>query len=221
VLPKPPCSLFVLSCVAGLAVATPVPAVELGLGPPRQQDGRVWADVRIDDVLSSRVESSLSRGMPATLHVHTELWRHRGAWFDRLESAFDVAAKIRYEVWSKSFLVEWKGTAPVSFASLDSVRAFLSRPLALPVGRIEKLAADGRYFLVATATLKPLTVEDVEEGEGWLSGEVENKRGKGLGIVTAIPRSLFDAVRNFTGLGDERARQISPVFSLEAPEGPG
>jgi hypothetical protein len=62
--------------------------------------------------------------------------------------------------------------------------------------------------------LKPLTVEDIAEGEGWLSGEVEEKRGAGLGILTAIPRTVFDAVRNFAGLGDERARAISDDFDV-------
>ena len=57
--------------------------------------------------------------------------------------------------------------------------------------------------------------EDVEEGEGWLSGEVEEKRRSGLGVLTAIPRSLFDAVRNFAGLGDQRARAITDDFRLE------
>ena len=100
----------------------------------------------------------------------------------------------------------------VSFDSLDAVRFFLSRPLALPVGRIDHLDPDGRYYVVISAALKPLTVEDIEEGEGWLSGEVENKRAAGFGIVIAIPHSIFDAVRNLAGFGDERARAISGEF---------
>src|SRR5438093_7301958 len=91
----------------------------------------------------------------------------------------------------------------------------LSRPLSLPAGRVGLLEPRARYYVVVSVTLKPLSVEDIEEGEGWLSGEVENKRRAGLGILTAIPRSLFDAARNFAGFGDERARAITDDFELE------
>jgi hypothetical protein len=57
--------------------------------------------------------------------------------------------------------------------------------------------------------------------EGWLSGEVEQKRGAGFGIITELPRSVFDAVRNFVGFGDQKARAISSDFELRTlfPEG--
>jgi hypothetical protein len=67
--------------------------------------------------------------------------------------------------------------------------------------------------VVLSATVKPLSVEDVAEVEGWLSGEVRDQRGSGLGAITALPRSLFDAARNFAGLGDTRARAVSIEFT--------
>ena len=33
----------------------------------------------------TRVENSLSRGMPATIQYRTELWRRRTGWFQKLE----------------------------------------------------------------------------------------------------------------------------------------
>ena len=153
--------------------------------------------------------------MPATFQFHAELWRHRTAWFDRLESSFDAAVKIRYEVWSKLYRVEQKGRAPIGAASLDSVATLLSRPLGLPVARIAPLKPGARYYVAVSVTLKPLTVEDIEEGEGWLSGEVETKRGSGLRLVTAIPRAVFDAMRNLAGFGDVRARAASDDFEVE------
>jgi hypothetical protein len=69
--------------------------------------------------------------------------------------------------------------------------------------------------VVLTATLRPLTVEDLEEVEGWLSGEVGNTKKSGFGVVTEIPRSVFDAVRNVAGFGDQKARAISEPFTLE------
>ena len=98
----------------------------------------------------------------------------------------------------------------------------LSRPVALRVGRVGALDPGARYYVVVVATLKPLSVEDVEEIEGWLSGEVEHKHGAGFGVITDLPRSVFDAVRNFTGFGDQKARAISADFELRTLfPGPG
>jgi Domain of unknown function (DUF4390) len=198
----------------GLVLASPCSALEVELDPPHENGGRVWVNLRLVEVFSQRVEESLSRGMPATLVVHAELWRRRGGWFDRLESSFEGSIKIRYEVWSKLYLLERKALPTLSVTSLDSVRTSLSRPMSLPVSRVGRLTPGSRYYVVASVTLKPLTVEDIEEGEGWLSGEVD-KRPSGVGFVTGIPRSVFDAVRNFAGFGDERDRAISEDFRLE------
>ena len=72
-----------------------------------------------------------------------------------------------------------------------------------------------------TATLRPLTVEDAQEVEGWLSGEVEQNSHSGFGVVTSLPRSIFDAVRNFAGFGDEKARALSDDFRLADVPGAG
>jgi hypothetical protein len=98
------------------------------------------------------------------------------------------------------------------------VRLVLSRPVALPLAPLQSLPQSSRYYVVVSVTLKPLSVEDVEEGEGWLSGEVADRRRAGVGLITAIPRSLFDAVRNFAGLGDQRARAITDEFELGSLE---
>jgi hypothetical protein len=204
-----------LAIVLALAIVPPVLALEIELDPPRVSAGFLWADIRLDDVFSPRVEGSLARGMPATFLFHVELWKRRGAWFDRLESSFEASVKVRFDVWSKAYLMEQQGRAPITTSSLDSVAIILSRPLALPVARATVLEPRHRYYVVLSVTLKPLSVEDIEEGEGWLSGEVQNKRSAGIGVVTAVPRAVFDAVRNFAGFGDQRARAISREFELE------
>ncbi len=203
------CGALVVLLTLGAARAH---ALELTLEPPRESAGRVWIGVHLSDLFEDRVAQSLSRGMPATLELHAELWRKRSGWFDRMESSYDAAVRIRYEVWNDWYLVEHPGEAPLTFGSLDSVSLILSRPIALPVGRISAMQEDGRYYVAVSATLKPLSVEDVEEVEGWLSGEVETKRRAGFGVITELPRALFDAVRNFAGFGDHRAREQTPQF---------
>ncbi len=196
-------------------------ALEVALNRPHESGGYVWTDVVITDPFAVRVEESLSRGMPATLDLHAELWRRRSGWFDRLMNSADASIKIRYEVWSRTYRLVRRGAPDRVVADLESVREELSGPMALPVARMDELKEGARYYLVVSVTLKPLSLEDVEEGEGWLSGEVQTNRKSGVGVITGIPRSLFEAVRNFAGFGDQRARAITPDFMLgnlrEAP----
>ena len=197
-------------------IATDAGAVMVSIARPRENAGYVWVDLRLDDLFPPRVEQSLSRGMPATLLLHAELWRRRTGWFDRLETTYESPLKIRYDVWSEQYLMERSGASTLALASLDSVRAMLSRPLSLPVGRVGQIDPGARYYVAVSVTLKPLTVEDLEEGEGWLSGEVETKRRSGFGVITGLPVAVFDAVRNFAGFGDQRARALSADFDLQA-----
>jgi hypothetical protein len=197
-----------------LASSSPVRAFEIGVEAPHADDGYVWADVRVAELFEGRVAESLGRGMPATLQMRAELWRRRAAWFDRVERTFEGSVRVRYDVARKTYRVERANAAPRVYETLDSVRAALARSIALPVARVEHLREDARYYVVVTATLRPLSVEDVEEVEGWLSGEVQSGRRSSFGFITALPRAVFDAVRNFSGFGDEQARAVSLDFSL-------
>jgi hypothetical protein len=205
-------ALVALALVLGAAGAA---AMDLECSPPRLQGGWLWVDVHLSDVFPARVEESLGRGMPARLQIHAELWRRRTGWFDRMNNAFDADIKIRHDVWTRRYRMERPGVQAVTASTLDSLSLVLSRTLSLPIAHLGDLPRNARYYVVVSVTLKPLSVEDVEEGEDWLSGEVVTKRRAGVGIITALPHSLFDAVRNFAGLGDQRVRAISEDFRLD------
>lgn len=192
-------------------------AIEVAVGTPTFRADTVWVNVRLSELFSSRVEESLARGMPATLQLHAELWHRRTAWFDRLDRYVDAELRVRWEVWNNAYRLDRRGAPPLGVATLDSLTAVLTRPLALPIGPIRPEGHGGPHFIVVTAVLRPLSVEDAAEVESWLSGEVESKRGSGFGLVTQVPRALFDAVRNFAGFGDDRGRGISDDFRLEGP----
>jgi hypothetical protein len=189
-------------------------ALDVALGPARVENGQLVAEIRLMDIFAPRIEQSLARGMPATIVLHAELWKRRTAWFDRLVVSQDAAIKVRYLVWEDLYQVERHRLQPIETASLDSIRTLLSRPVPLPLAASSTLDPRGRYFVAVSATIKPLSVEDLREGEGWLSGEVESGRREGFGVLTALPRSVFDAVRNFAGFGDDRARAVSEDFEL-------
>ena len=198
-----------------LALAPAAPALEITVQPPRERSGYLWVDARLGDLFEPHVAGSLARGMPATLALHAELWRRRGGWFDNLESVFDAELRLRYDFRSATYRLERTGAQPLVVPGLDSVRAVLLRPLPLPVGRVGPLLAGRRYYVVVSATLKPLSVEDAAAVEGWLSGEVEGGRKGPFDLLTGLPRSLFDTARNFAGFGDEHARATTEEFGLE------
>ena len=189
-----------------LALAATAQALDVSLSAPHSRSGWAVLDARLSDLFEERTAQSIARGMPATLQVHSELWRRRNLWFDALDHTFDASVRVRYEVWSERYRVEQRGTAPLRFSTLDSVAIYLSRPVSLPIGRLSRLQPNARYYAVVTVTLKPLTVEDVEEVEGWISGEPS---GDG---ITALPRSVFDAVRGVSGFGDRKTRTTSSDF---------
>ena len=199
---------------AVLAFPGTASALDLASGRPREREGLLIVEARLSDVFEARVAESLARGMPATLQVHAELWRRRRAWFDKLESSVDASVRIRYDVWTDRYLLERFGADPIVVDSIDSAATVLSRPWILTVGRVGQLSATSNYYVALSATLRPLTVEDLAEVEGWLSGEVKDKRRAGFGVIAEIPLSLFDAVRNVAGFGDERARAVSDDFRL-------
>lgn len=213
-------AITALAHAATLASATAAVALDLDLGPPHLRDGNVEVAFHVEDPFAPRVEESLGRGMPATLGITAELWQHRTAWFDRLIGRVTLEIRVRYDVWTRTYRIERQGMPDAATSTIDSVGLALSRPIEVPLATSDRLSEGGRYYVVVAATLKPLSVDDVEEGEGWLSGEVVDKRHAGLGVLTAIPRSVFDAVRNLAGLGDQRVRAISDDFKRSDLTGP-
>ena len=216
----PPRSIAHLLAMLAIGGASRAHALDLDLGVPRVRSDSVWVDVRLVDPLSSRIEESLARGMPATLQLHAELWHRRRAWFDRLEENVDAELRIRYEVYNRMYRVERRGAPTLRVGTVDSLRLVLERPFALLAGRVHPESRRTSHFVVVTAVLRPLSVEDVAEVESWLSGEVETKRRSGFGLITQVPQALFDTVRNFAGFGDARARAISDDFDIEPTEEP-
>jgi hypothetical protein len=197
-----------------LLMGGPAWGLDLDLSAPRERRGYLYVDVYVREPFGERVRESLQRGMPATVQLRAELWRRRNGWFDRMESSFEARVRVQYEAWSDRFRIERAGGEAIRVSGLDSAATVLSRPWALPVGRIGDLKPGVRYYVVVHAILKPLSVEDVAEVEGWLSGEMRSGRGAGLGVITELPVSLFDAVRNFAGFGDKRSRTTSEEFEL-------
>jgi len=211
---RPACCCFGALLVSLALGVDPAHAFKLtSIRPTKDTSNVLWVEAQLEEPIEPRVARSLGRGMPATLTLHAELWRRRSGWFDRMERAVEATFRMRYDAWGDRWRLDRPGAPPVVVGSLDSLKLALEHTLAMPVSPLERIPRETSCYLVVSASLRPLNVEDVEEVEGWLSGEVKEKRGSGLGILTGIPRSLFEAARNFAGFGDERSRLISTDFT--------
>jgi len=70
-------------------------------------------------------------------------------------------------------------------------------------------------------TVKPLTVEDLQRVEDWLSGEAKRTGRPGPGSIARLPRYLVGVLANLSGLGDETTRWRSASFlPADLPSGP-
>ena len=217
-LPRSPspswCARVLAAVVRVAAAARSAAAFEITtVTAARDEAGQLWVTTQLRDPIEPRVRASLERGMPATLFLHAELWRRRAGWFDRLERSADATLRLRHDVWRDEWRLERNGAAPMSVGDVDSLAIVLSRPLVLEIPGLDRLGDDDRCYVSFTATVKPLSVEDAEEVEGWVSGEVRNQGHAGFGVITQLPRSLFDAVRNFTGFGDSRDQAQTSDFT--------
>ena len=202
-------ALVLLALLAPAARAFQLTAIR----PVRDASGQLWVELRIEDPLEPRVANSLGRGMPATLTLHVELWRRRKSWFDAMERAVDASFRMHYDVWADNWRLDRPGGSTLTVGTIDSLETALERTLALPVSPLDRIGPDVACYVVVSASLRPLNVEDVEEVEIWLSGEVKVKQRSSLSLLTSLPRSLFEAARNFAGFGDERSRLISTDFT--------
>jgi hypothetical protein len=162
--------------------------------------GQLVVDLVLEHLLDSATEDVLERGVPVTLLCEVEVWRERSAWFDRLDAVRAVSYKLQWDAWDEVYVLRGDGREEI-FVDLGEALTALERRPAVPIAPLDLLTDGDTYYLVVNAALKPLTVEDVDELEGWLSGEIKSGRQRGLGIV-GLPKALYGLLKNVTGFGD-------------------
>jgi len=170
---------------------------------------QVAVDVSLAGLFSSRVRQSIEGGMPATLVLTLDLWRDRKGWFDQLVATRSVLYRMRYDAWREDYDLA-RGTEPVSHLdSLETVARALSVPIRVPVADRARLSPDHRYYVVVTASLRPLTPEGLSEIEQFLATQAREARGGPSGerrsSIARLPRSVLSVLAALSGLGDEMA----------------
>lgn len=199
----------------GLVLAPhPAGAVEvIGTSVARSGD---WATVtlRVDHAFSDRIAMTLDRGMPVTVVVTVDVWQDRAGWFDKLEGEQTIVLRAFRNSWSDDFTLRRGKEPDRTIADKNALELEISRPMRVRVVPLSKLAAADRHYAIVTAAVKPLTVEDLEAVEKWLSGEAKRSGKPGPGSIAKLPSYLVNMLTNLSGFGDEVARWRSGDFRI-------
>ena len=215
--------LFALavSHTAGSAQGTPRLAIDLPAAPDPPpapgtsgEAGSVSATaspvigpaVRAIDVLSDgQTRDLLRNGFPARLHFRLELWHESGV-FNALDNSRDWDVIIRYDPVQKRFraarIAEDGATVLGDFEQFPALAAAVAAPLIVPLVPRRR---GGRYFYNVVLDVEMLSLNDLDEVEHWLRGElrpaVQGKRNPagviGRGLRTLMVRLLGAERRHY------------------------
>jgi hypothetical protein len=151
-----------------------------------------------------------------TVIVTIDVWQNRAGWFDRLVGEQTVVLRAFRNAWSDDFTLRRGNEPDRMIGDQHHLELEIARPMRVRVVPAARLAPAERYYAIVTASVKPLTVEDLEAVEKWLSGEAKRSGKPGPGSLAKLPRYLVGVLANLSGFGDEVARWRSGNFTLAA-----
>lgn len=173
----------------------------------------VTVALRTAAALSPRVRSSLERGMPATVQLSVELWRVRPGWFDQRVHLQQTEIRIARDAWSDEYEMQRDVGPRITVPDLEEVDYQLTRPMRVRLVPASTMEPVARHYVIARVEVKPLTAEDIEEVEGWLSGEAKRAGKPGPGSIARLPKSMMVVLANLSGFGNEVAQFRGGTFT--------
>jgi len=172
--------------------------------------GLLTVNFSAQGLFSPRIVESITRGFPATLTYEIQLWKDRKMWMDKLIQVNTLSYRIKYDPWEAGYRIQTRiGSSPAVF-DIEHVERSLCIHVKTLVGSVRTVQPTATHYISLRATMVPVTPEDMDEVETWLSdGKPKGRRG-----ITAIPGYLFDVIVGLSGLGDEAVTAKSPPFQL-------
>jgi hypothetical protein len=158
-------------------------------------------------------EQTLLEGFPTHMTYTVELWRDRGLWFDKLELSRILTVKVTYDLWAERYVVQFRKDNLSRFQTIEEVAEATCRLSDLKLVSAEQLDPSKKYYVSASARLRPLTIEEIGELEDWLSGKRRTGDGDGGGVLS-IPKYLVKMLLGSAGVTERNALTKSDTFSV-------
>ena len=203
-----------------LSIAVPLAAqrdARLVVALPNGASDASVPEVSAVKVLDDRsIEELLHSGFPARLHYRIELWQ-AGGLFDNLQRHAEWDVIVRYNPlerrYSATRIEADRATSLGSLGTMKEVDAALAKPFT-PAIAAPKAGEHNRYYWISTLDVEMLSVNDLDEVERWLHGEltpaVHGDRNPGTalgrGVTTLITRVLGGKQRHY----EARTREYRP-----------
>jgi len=200
-----------------------IAALLMALAPPLRAQGGTRLDITLPAPGSRGAEAPLLRsphvfddramedllvnGFPARLHYRLELWSTSG-WFDHLRDQIEWDVIVRYNAldhrYTASRVIGTTITPLGTYGELRGVVDAIGQPFQPP---LHAPSGHDRYYYNAVLDIEMLSVNDLDEVERWLRGElrpaVRGKKSPG----TAITRGAKTLVVRLLG-GEERHYEV-------------
>lgn|GEM_PF-1100400 len=152
---------------------------------------------------------SLGDGIAATLLIVIDLWQEKSNWWDSLVRSRVIAYRFRRDVWTgEAELLDQSGVSR-RFTDREALATELERLREIDLGSSRDFKTGKTYYVSVKAMVRPLSLEDLENVDAWLSGDVTGSEGKG---ILGIPKSVARALIGASGLGDQSAIGRSMKF---------
>ncbi len=173
--------------------------------------GFTYVSYRLDRPFEGKALEGIRSGLPSTLTYTVELWRRRVGWWDRLEETRESQARVLRDLLNEEYVLV-TGEEVRRFRELD---ALTEAACAQRREYFQALGPGRGYYVVVTANLAPLSVEDLRELESWLQGSLrsgEVSPGEG---VAGLSGTMVGLLLAWTGFGDDDVRARSTTFLPE------
>jgi Domain of unknown function (DUF4390) len=204
--------------LALVALAPPARAAELVVDRLAVSKGELCADVHLVDLFDTRTRNVVASGLPITVRFATELWRDRSHWFDENVDARLESFRIRWDPGEKTYTLSHPGPGARvdEFEGLDELLDEVSHRV-LVVHPFGALDAQSRYFVAIEVAVRPLTLQEFRDLDGWVEGRIRGNEApsdapadedSGEGISGAVLGFLLD----LSGWGDVILRARTPTF---------
>lgn len=222
---------FALAVGSLLGLVGPARSSELLVERLGVSQGQLCAQVLLVDLFEARTRNAVASGLPITVRFSTELWRDRSRWFDQNVDARVENFRVRWNPRERTYALAHPGPGHRidEYERLDDLVADLSHRI-LAVHPRWALDERSRYFVSVEVAVRPLTLEEFRELDGWVGGQIRGgdepsdvpeEGGSGEGISGAVLGFLLD----LSGFGDIILRGRTPDFRpaeiADLPPGPG